>query len=69
MPKGSNGREQTKSDPWSSRLGVGRRENKPYHIKTLIVTETRPVDNKTTPTGCVAAGAVMALRSKPAGSR
>ena len=42
-------------------MGVGRRDNEPYHIKTLIVTETRRVDNKTTLTGCVAAGAVMTL--------
>ena len=46
--------------PWSSRLGVGRRANNPT-TKTLTVTETRSVDNETTLSGGVAAGAVMML--------
>ena len=29
MPDWSKGRDQTKNDPWSSRLGVGRGANNP----------------------------------------
>ena len=43
----------------------------PYYIKTLIVTETRSVDNETTLTGGVTAGAAMMLwgQSQPEARR
>ena len=57
MPKRWKVRDQTKSDP----LGGWVQGQQPYHIKTLTVTETRSVENKTTLIGGVAAGATMTL--------
>ena len=61
MPKRWKVRDQTKSDP----LGGWVQGQQPYHIKTLTVTETRSVENKTTLIGGVAAGATMTLLKQP----
>ena len=41
MPDWSKGRGQTKSSPWSSRLGVGRRADNPLPEKKKLITENK----------------------------
>ena len=71
MPKRSKGRDHTKIDPLVLQVGGWALGKRPYHIKTLTVTETRSDDNETALTGGVAAGAAMTLlgQSQPEAQR
>ena len=71
LPKRSKGRDHTKIDPLVLQVGGWALGKRPYHIKTLTVTETRSDDNETALTGGVAAGAAMTLlgQSQPEAQR
>ena len=71
MPKRSKGRDETKSDPLVLQVGGWAQCLRPGSVKTLTVTETRSVDNETTLTWGVAAGAAMTLlgQSQPEAQR
>ena len=71
MLKRSKGRDHTKIDPLVLQVGGWALGKRPYHIKTLTVTETRSDDNETALTGGVAAGAAMTLlgQSQPEAQR